>query len=125
MGLKQHPRHSKRVTRTKRWQAIRHAVLERCGWACVTCGARGRLEVDHILPVRTHPALSFDPANCQALCAPCHTRKTRLECGFPEPREDRRAWRQAVAELEGDQIPEEQAKEATHARFFEDHPAPV
>ena len=29
------------------------------------CGALGRLEVDHILPVRTHPELAFDLANLQ------------------------------------------------------------
>ncbi len=93
-------RHSKRVTHSRRWQAVRHAVLERDGYRCVDCGARGRLEVDHIQPVRSAPHLAFDPANCAARCARCHTKKTRLEVGHPPPSEDRQAWRQAVLTLE-------------------------
>jgi 5-methylcytosine-specific restriction enzyme A len=96
-------RHSKRVTATRRWQVLRHQILERDGWAC-TCGCgqtRGRLEIDHIKPVRTHPELAFDPANLQTLAASCHTRKTRLECGHPPPVQSpaRDAWAQAVADL--------------------------
>jgi len=97
--MKEHFRHSKRVTSTKRWQAVRHAVLERDEWACVKCGERRRLEVDHVLPVRTHPELSFDPANCQALCGPCHTKKTRIECGHKPTPPDRQAWRDSVNAL--------------------------
>ncbi|WP_417587402.1 HNH endonuclease [Pararhodobacter oceanensis] len=92
-------RHSARVTGSKRWQAVRHAVLERDGWQCVECGSRRRLECDHIKPVRTHPKLAFDPANCQILCSSCHTRKTRIECGHPPPDPKRLQWRNAVAEL--------------------------
>lgn len=92
-------RHSKAVTRGPRWQAIRQAIIERDGFACVLCGAHGRLEVDHIQPVRDRPDLSFDPANLQALCTPCHTRKTRLECGHKPASDDRLQWRKAVAEL--------------------------
>lgn len=102
MGVKDtHHRHSKRVTATRRWQVLRQAVLERDGYRCRSCGARGRLEVDHVKPVRTHPELSFNPANCQALCGPCHTRKTRIECGHPAPVHSpaRDAWAQAVADL--------------------------
>lgn len=92
-------RHSAAVTRSKRWRALRLLALRRDGFACVSCGARGRLEVDHIQPVRTHPGISFDLSNCQTLCPGCHTRKTRLECGHPPLTEDRRKWRNAVAEL--------------------------
>jgi 5-methylcytosine-specific restriction protein A len=107
--MKDHFRHSKRVTSTRRWQAVRHAVLERDGWACVDCGARGRLEVDHINPVRTHPQLAFDPANCAARCAACHTKKTRLECGHKPRSEDRQEWRDSVTALmRGDKKPNEQ-----------------
>ena len=98
---KTYARHSKRVTATRRWQILRHAILERDGWACRSCGARGRLEIDHIRPVRLAPDRAFDPANLQALCAPCHTRKTRIECGHPAPIQSpaRKAWAQAVADL--------------------------
>lgn len=97
-----HHRHSKRVTATKRWQALRHVVLERDGWACVDCGqTRGRLEIDHVQPVRTRPDLAFDLGNCATRCSPCHTKKTRIECGHPAPivTPDRKAWAQAVADL--------------------------
>lgn len=95
-------RHSKRVTSTKRWQVLRQIVLERDGWACVDCGTRrGRLEIDHVKPVRTHPELAFDPANAATRCSACHTRKTRIECGHPAPiiTPERKAWGQLVADL--------------------------
>ena len=91
---KDHHRHSAKVTRTARWKVLRMAILERDGFACRACGtARGRLEVDHIKPVRTHPALSFEPSNLQTLCPACHTRKTRLECGHPPLPQSRQQWR--------------------------------
>ncbi|WP_370318188.1 HNH endonuclease [Salipiger sp. IMCC34102] len=76
-------------------------ILERDRFRCRSCGCGGRLEVDHIKPVRTHPALSYDPGNLQALCGPCHTRKTRIECGHPAPIQspERDAWADAVADL--------------------------
>lgn len=95
-----HIRHSRKVTRGPRWQVLRMATLERDGYRCKCCGTAGRLEVDHIKPVRTHPELSYEPANLQALCPSCHTKKTRIECGHPPPSEDRQSWRNAVAELE-------------------------
>jgi 5-methylcytosine-specific restriction protein A len=112
MGLTEHKRHSKTVTSTRRWQSVRHAVLERDGWKCVQCGERRRLEVDHIKPVRSNPELSFDPGNCQSLCGPCHTKKTRIEIGHKPMSKPRQAWRQAVSELEAK--PNEH-KEKTHA----------
>ena len=100
MGVRdEHRRHSRHITRGNRWKALRMATLERDGFACKECGARGRLEVDHILPVRTHPALAWKPANLQALCPSCHTRKTRIECGHPPPDPKRTAWQQAVQDL--------------------------
>ncbi|WP_172293759.1 HNH endonuclease [Pseudoruegeria sp. HB172150] len=96
---KEHQRHSRKVTRTKRWKALRAEILERDRYRCQSCGCGGRLEVDHIKPVRTHPELSYDASNLQALCPGCHTRKTRIECGHPPPREDRQDWRKAVEAL--------------------------
>lgn len=97
---KEHIRHSRHITRTKRWRALRMEILERDGWACVKCGARGRLEVDHIKPVRDAPELSFDPDNLQTLCPSCHTRKTRIECGHKPTPPARREWGMAVNALE-------------------------
>lgn len=103
MSIRQeYARHSKRVTATKRWQVLRQIILERDGWACVDCGTkRGRLEIDHVKPVRHSPELAFDPANCATRCSACHTRKTRIECGHPAPIQspERDAWAKAVADL--------------------------
>lgn len=94
MGVKRdHIRHSKRVTHTPRWQVLRMAILERDGWKCRECGERRRLEVDHVLPVRTHPERAWQPANLQTLCRVCHTRKTRIECGHTPAQPARQEWR--------------------------------
>lgn len=101
MGLtrKDFARYSRPVLKSRRWQVLRHQILERDGWTCACgCGQRA-LEVDHIQPVRTHPELAFDPANLQALARGCHTKKTRLECGFKEKTPERMAWDEAVADL--------------------------
>lgn len=104
MGMiREHRRYSKRVISTRRWQVLRHAILERDGWQCVQCGTRrGRLEVDHVQPVRTHPELSFNPGNLQCLCSSCHTRKTRIECGHKPAHDtpDSRAWANLVKSIE-------------------------
>lgn len=96
---KQHHRHSAKVTRTARWKVLRMAILERDGFRCKSCGCGGRLEVDHVKPVRTHPDLSYEPGNLQALCPACHTKKTRIECGHAPLPEDRQQWRGFVDEL--------------------------
>lgn len=99
VNRKEYARHSKRVTSTRRWKVLRQQILERDGWKCRCCPERRHLEIDHIKPVRTHPELAFDPRNLQALCGPCHTRKTRLECGHKEKSPERKAWADAVAAL--------------------------
>ncbi len=101
MGVrKEHIRHSQVVTRTKRWKVLRMEILERDGFRCKHCDCGGRLEVDHIKPVRTHPDLSYTPENLQALCPSCHTKKTRIECGHRPVTDARRDWRDSVTSLE-------------------------
>lgn len=92
-------RHSRPVLKTRRWQVLRHDILERDGWKCRCCGERRRLEVDHVLPVRDAPERAFDPDNLQTLCGRCHTKKTRIECGHKPLHPTRLAWRKAVADL--------------------------
>lgn len=100
-------RHSKHITRGPRWKTLRMAVLERDGFKCRFCAARGRLEIDHIEPVRLRPDLAYDPANCQALCPSCHAGKTHAEVGRKPPAYDRHGWRKAVNELMADKNPNE------------------
>lgn len=92
-------RWSRSVLKTRRWQVLRQIVLERDGWQCRCCGSRKRLEVDHVQAVRNAPDRAFDSANMQTLCASCHTKKTRIECGHKETSPARKAWGQAVADL--------------------------
>ncbi len=112
MGLKW-KRHSAWVTRSKRWPAVRQKALRRDGYKCVKCGARGRLECDHILSVRSHPGLAFVIDNLQTLCGSCHTRKTRLEVGHPPIKPERAAWLKAVLTLSKPQ----EVKEKQHVRL--------
>ena len=60
------------------WQAIRRAVFARDGYRCVQCGRAGRLECDHVKPVKIGGAL-HDLANLQTLCRDCHFAKTGKE----------------------------------------------
>lgn len=50
---------------------------------CVTCQAEGRVTpascTDHIVPHDGDDALFWDRSNWQALCGPCHARKTASE----------------------------------------------
>ena len=110
MGItrRDYANYSAKVCRSKRWPALRLAAKRRDNFACVTCGATGDLEVDHIKPVRTHPELSFEITNLQTLCIRCHSRKTRIEIGLAEIDPKRQAWRdlvRAIAQPEPKETP--------------------
>lgn len=83
------------VHRDKRWPAIRLAAKRRDRWACVRCGRRGKLEVDHIVPARREPERAFDLAAVQTLCIACHVEKSRLEIGR-DANPARQAWRELL-----------------------------
>jgi 5-methylcytosine-specific restriction endonuclease McrA len=97
---REYARHSARITRGPRWQALRMQVLERDGWQCVQCGTRRRLECDHIEPVRDRPDLSYTLSNLQILCGRCHARKTRLEVGHKPLTPKRQRWREMLCEMQ-------------------------
>ncbi len=83
---------------TSRWARIRWLALRRDGFACVRCGARGRLEVDHVESIRRAPERAYDLGNLQSLCQSCHSQKTNEEMGRA-PSLVQIAWKTAVAEL--------------------------
>lgn len=64
-----------------RWRAVRAAVLREqplcrvCAEAGVSVPAQ---VVDHVVPIKLGGA-RFDRTNLQALCVPCHNRKTASE----------------------------------------------
>ena len=93
---RQYANHSRAICRQPRWKALRAAVLERDDWRCVQCGELRRLEVDHIMPVKTHPELAWDMGNLQILCGRCHSRKTRIEIGLGRSDPARDAWKSLV-----------------------------
>ena len=65
-----------------RWQKARRTFLLR-NPLCAHCKAKGitklALDVDHIIPHRKNQKLFWDTSNWQALCHPCHARKTARE----------------------------------------------
>jgi 5-methylcytosine-specific restriction protein A len=67
------------------WRHTRSAFLVR-NPVCVNCDSRDRVTVasvvDHVEPIKSGGP-RFDWANLQALCVPCHNRKTRLESRTP------------------------------------------
>ncbi len=67
-----------------RWQQARIAFLTEHPLCADPFGVHGvsfvaARHVDHIRPHRGDPRLFWDPANWQALCASCHSRKTLEE----------------------------------------------
>lgn len=67
---------------TTRWRKARLAFLARHP-LCADCATFGKpvaaTEVDHITPHRGDARLMWDRSNWQALCKPCHSRKTARE----------------------------------------------
>lgn len=80
------PSASKRGYGSK-WQKVSRAYLRR-NPLCVRCLADGRYTqatvTDHIIPHRNRPELLWNKTNFQALCKPCHDRKTLTEDINPE-----------------------------------------
>lgn len=66
------------------WRKLRQVFI-RQNPLCAMCMQQGRIvpakEVDHIRPHRGDNALRMDWDNLQALCKPCHSRKTASENG--------------------------------------------
>ena len=59
----------------KRWELVRLRVFARDGWRCRNCGRAGRLECDHVVPLRDGGD-PWDKSNLQTLCRPCHIEKS-------------------------------------------------
>ena len=82
----------------RRWQIVRRAVFDRDGWRCKSCGKRGRLECDHVIPLdqdQDQDVYAVD--GCQTLCRGCHIEKTRTENAQRDPA--RAEWAEYVDSL--------------------------
>lgn len=53
--------------------ALRAAIYARDGWACLHCGSRKDLSLDHIWPHSKGGSDTY--SNLQTLCRPCNSRK--------------------------------------------------
>ena len=69
-----------------RWRRLSKQYLRKHPM-CVHCLQQGRYVpatvVDHIIPHRGNPTLMWDESNWQALCKPCHDKKTGNEDSRP------------------------------------------
>lgn len=78
LALPVHPAEPK-FLQTMEWRRARYDALKRHGRRCQCCGATPAtgavMNVDHILPRKTHPQLALDPENLQVLCADCNAGK--------------------------------------------------
>ena len=86
----------------RRWELLRQVVLDRAGWRCQACGRAGRMEVDHVRPLR-HGGEPYALDNLQALCGGCHKAKSNAEAtGYRRRPETRRKWLSIVNNLATD-----------------------
>lgn len=68
----------RRWYRTPRWKALRTRILREQAYRCADCKqVVAALEIDHIAKHEGDPARFWDRTNVQALCRPCHSRKTQ------------------------------------------------
>ena len=88
--MRQHPA----LVDPRRWRIVRRRILDRDGWRCVQCGKAGRLEVDHVVPVKAGGDW-WDPSNLQTLDRACHFGKSARENAHPDP-PDVAAWRELL-----------------------------
>jgi hypothetical protein len=71
----------------KKWLRIRQIALDYFGKTCLSCGYTGEkgIHVDHVLPKRDYPELTYDLMNLQVLCAACNMQKMVDEDDFRSP----------------------------------------
>lgn len=63
------------------WNLLRKTAKRRDKHKCVKCGARRKLQVDHIKPIH-RGGEEFNLENLQTLCIVCHKIKTQGDISF-------------------------------------------
>ena len=76
----------------------RKGVMRKGNYKCAKCGALEDLTADHILPVVSHPELTFDIDNGRILCNKCRVKDMLKNCslGIFRPK------KLAIKKLEGE-----------------------
>lgn len=118
MGVKRrqdYAQNGSAIYKSQRWKFVRLAAKRRDGFQCVAvidgrrCPNVHELEVDHIKRVKDAPELAFELSNLQTLCKPCHSAKTKIECGFGAALDPKRhAWRDLVAAMVAKRQPQKE-----------------
>lgn len=85
-------KHSARIYRSRLWQCVRRAVLQRDKYRCQECGRAGRLEVHHVKRIADGGAV-FAPDNLRALCRDCHFDAHRGDARPGKLSKEREEWR--------------------------------
>ena len=80
------------------WRVARLKALDRDGWACVKCGHKGRLEVDHIVPLEDLEDRTgmYALSNLQTLCRTDHFSKSSEERLAKQTPPEVQEWRRYV-----------------------------
>ena len=88
--MRNHPTSTDR----KRWNKLRLKMLDDANWRCRKCGKAGRMELDHIIPVK-HGGEWWSESNLMIICRNCHFLKTGSENRLNS--EEIEAWAAIVA----------------------------
>jgi 5-methylcytosine-specific restriction enzyme A len=83
---------SRRLRNSTRFIKLRREIKARDGNRCVRCGAGGRLDVHHIVPI-SKGGEPYNPGNLATLCVECHGKTWRRPIAQPQQRFSRRALR--------------------------------
>ena len=85
----------------RQWARVRRAVFIRDGYRCRACGAPGKLECHHVIPLEKGGA-PLAESNLLTLCRGCHIAEhiRGTDDGI-----NRCAWRQYLLELAGGNPP--------------------
>lgn len=63
---------------SKQWRRLSHRIIRDAHYECQMCKAEHRLAratlAHHVLYLREHPELAYEPSNLMALCHDCHER---------------------------------------------------
>lgn len=106
------------------WRRVRDAVRRRDG-ACLECGTRRDLTVDHIIPRTQAPELAYDPENLRTLCRRCHGRVDGIRGAIETARVKRERARSEVDAFLREGNSAREAREPSRTLYGDGERAPV
>lgn len=82
------------------WEKLRRVYITQHP-VCEVCGQAPAEDVDHIMPIDVRPELRLVESNLQAICRPCHNRKTKREDPVVRERHGTTRSRPSTADRKG------------------------